>query len=297
MRLFARCIAVLCLLSVGGLLTAAQSSPDNREIGVYVPTTYDPDGEPVPVAIALHGFGMVPRQMSESLGLNDYAETNNMIMVYPAGYLMQWNTGERGDHYEDDVAFLLDLIEELAAEYNIDRERLYLIGFSNGAMMSFRVACEASQTFNAIIAVAGLMIEGQPCPRTAATSVLLIQMLDDQTVPFTGGNSRLSALQTFNYWASNNECDGFSRAALSDEDFSEITGTQRVSYEDCNGGNIVMMYVIPNLPHTWPGAGEYLADRPVPEAINTNLFIFDFIRQVEASKANATAETTPEAEN
>lgn len=264
---------------------AAQSDADDREIGVYLPQSYDEDGDPVSVAIVLHGFGMTPRAMRDAVQFDAFAEATDMMLVFPAGHLLQWNDGRTGDHYEDDVQFLLDLIDELDAEYQIDRDSIYLIGFSNGGIMAYRAACEAPDTFAAIVSVAGLMYREQSCPQDAATSVLIVQLLEDTVVPFAGRTSLYGALDTFNLWARLNDCAGFDRTALNEDDFLGIETTSKVSYEDCEDGAIVSMYLIPDLPHTFPGAFERMQGLPVPEAIDTNAFIFSFLQQVEASRA------------
>ena len=55
----------------------------------------------------------------------------------------------------DDVGFISALIEELVADYQVDPSRVSVTGFSNGAMMTFRLACELSGKIAAAAPYAG----------------------------------------------------------------------------------------------------------------------------------------------
>ena len=57
----------------------------------------------------------------------------------------------------DDVDFIRALIEGLQKRYAIDSKRMFATGLSNGAMMSYRLACELSDKIAAIAPVAGGM--------------------------------------------------------------------------------------------------------------------------------------------
>ena len=74
------------------------------------------------------------------------------------------------------------------ARQNVDRSRIYITGMSNGAMMAYRMACEAPLDIAAIGPVAGTLAVS--CERAKPTSVLAIHGLADQNVPFEGGVAR-----------------------------------------------------------------------------------------------------------
>lgn len=50
----------------------------------------------------------------------------------------------------DDMAFIRQIVADLGANFGIDRKRLYVSGFSNGAEMSGRLAAEAADLFAAV---------------------------------------------------------------------------------------------------------------------------------------------------
>jgi pimeloyl-ACP methyl ester carboxylesterase len=68
----------------------------------------------------------------------------------------------------DDSAYLTDLIKMISTQYTVDPRRVYLVGHSNGAFMSFRMACDHADIITAIAALNGRHVERpdevQPVP-------------------------------------------------------------------------------------------------------------------------------------
>jgi polyhydroxybutyrate depolymerase len=77
------------------------------------------------------------------------------VVAYPDAIAAQWNDGW-WNSTSDDVGFLGALADALVNEFGIDRRRVYVAGFSNGACMAHRLACETDR-FAAIAAVSGDM--------------------------------------------------------------------------------------------------------------------------------------------
>jgi len=48
------------------------------------------------------------------------------------------------------------ILEDIKNNFNVDENRIYATGMSNGARFSYRLACEMSDTFAAIAAVSGV---------------------------------------------------------------------------------------------------------------------------------------------
>ncbi|MGI9232319.1 MAG: alpha/beta hydrolase family esterase [Woeseiaceae bacterium] len=86
----------------------------------------------------------------------------------------------------DDVGFLETLVEQIASDIRIDGNRLYVSGFSNGAMMSNRIVCEASQLFAAAALIGGRVEPGFECTPEVAVPLLQINGGKDETVPYDG---------------------------------------------------------------------------------------------------------------
>ncbi len=93
----------------------------------------------------------------------------------------------------DDVGFLKALVVEVTGRWTVDSNRVYVSGFSNGAMMTNRIACEASELFAAAALVGGRVERGFECTPTRPLPLLQINGGADETVPHDGR-------VTFNGW-------------------------------------------------------------------------------------------------
>ncbi|HEX9976401.1 MAG TPA: PHB depolymerase family esterase, partial [Dehalococcoidales bacterium] len=141
-----------------------QSSGLERTFLVHVPPTSSTT-RPMPLLIALHGGGGTGQGMVTLTqgSLNSLADKEGFIVVYPDGIENQWNDGREGDFTMvnreeiDDVGFISTLIDHLSQKHKIDNQRIYATGISNGAMMSYRLACELSNKIAAVAPVCGAM--------------------------------------------------------------------------------------------------------------------------------------------
>lgn len=291
MRLLRFSILIILLLITSQVF--AQSSFEERGYGIFIPSTYSEDSEPMPLVIALHGFGGEWRNFSRTTGLIPAAERYGFIVAFPNGYLSQWNDGSIGDHYEDDVEILLELIEFVAESHSIDRERIYLVGFSNGGTMVFRAACDAPNIFAGIASIGGTMRRAQQCEEEAATSVLIIHGTGDTVVPFAGGNGRYTVPDTANFWLELNQC---SQGNVPDYDPTRFRqGVAAYYHTECANGHQVLMYIIEGMSHTWPGATEYVRSEIPDSRIHSILIIWGFFGRAYESQQAAQIEVTPEA--
>ena len=135
-------------------LTYADVSRDYR---MFVPGRLAGRAHPLLVVLhQLHGsaFGFEHRS-----GLDAGAERRGVVVVYPDGLGHSWNAGTccqpaAGDSV-DDVGFLAAVIRDVSRREHIDSHRIAVTGFSNGAMMSYRLVCEQADLVHVAIAVAG----------------------------------------------------------------------------------------------------------------------------------------------
>ena len=238
----------------------------DRTFSVRLPPNYDP-GIPAPVVFALHGgFGSAERT-EESTKFNAVAAREGVIMIYPEGIpgrpraltsvgkIRSWNAGgccgKSMEQGVDDVGFLLKALDVVEQGACVDRSRVYSTGMSNGAMMSYRLACEAPERFAAVAAVAGMLVlEG--CAPKRPIPLLHIHGIKDSNVPLDGSQgcgpgtveTRISIDQTINLWNTLHACDGDTTQTLARED---VTCTRKGS--QCP----VELCLLPQGNHTWPG--------------------------------------------
>ncbi len=105
----------------------------------------------VPLMVALHaGLGSsdpesAPRGMESLTGFDAVADEKGFIVAYPASLSGGWHIGCCGESRpdRDDVDFIEAMVDELISTANVDSQRIYVTGFSVGAYMAYRMACES----------------------------------------------------------------------------------------------------------------------------------------------------------
>jgi len=141
----------------------------DRQYDLLVPSSYTP-GKPAPLVFNFHGFTADPETQDWLSAMSRLAEEAGFILATPKGSgneeVLGWNAGEccgqAASENVDDVAFTSDMIDRISAEYCVDPSRIYATGMSNGAFMSYRLACELAGRIAAIGTVAGVTVV-DPC--------------------------------------------------------------------------------------------------------------------------------------
>lgn len=167
--------------------------------------TYVPQGlaKRAPLVVVMHGSGENGARMriETGYGFERLADKRGFAVVYPNAYEGYWNVCSIvGNHSAngsniDDVGFLGALVDKLAAEIGIDRDRVFAAGSSRGGSMAFRLALEAPARFRAVAAVSANV----PTPENfkckpagpGTSSVMIMNGTKDPLVPFDGGEVNL----------------------------------------------------------------------------------------------------------
>jgi polyhydroxybutyrate depolymerase len=241
------------------------SAGGQRSYMIYIPASYDP-AAPMPLVFSLHGFASNSAQQMEFSQWNATADQHGLIVVYPqgAGIPPGWNAGRFGEgtggiiermasSRPDDVQFITDLIDHLASQYCIDLERVYSSGFSNGAGMSHRLACELSERVAAVGLVGGAYTDlPDGCNPARPVPVIMFHGVLDPISPIDGGDSGGGALipppTIAQEWAARNDCAATPETIY---DQGEVTA---VEYGGCDAP--VAFYSIADGGHSWPGGGR-----------------------------------------
>jgi polyhydroxybutyrate depolymerase len=177
----------------------------NREYVLYIPNSYNGISN-VPLMLNFHGFGGSASDYIIDADMSSLAETENFILVYPQGSCLDgsshWNACPNGGDNKsdaDDFGFVESMINEISSQYNIDMERVYAAGYSNGGMMAYGLANYKSDLIAAVASVSGAMLD---C--TGSTShpmpVLHLHGTYDGVLPYNGGNGWNSAQSTLEHW-------------------------------------------------------------------------------------------------
>ncbi|KXJ99897.1 MAG: poly(3-hydroxybutyrate) depolymerase [Acidobacteria bacterium OLB17] len=264
----------------------------DRTYILHLPKGYK-SGSKLPLVLVFHGGGGNAANMAGLTGFNEKADKENFIVVYPNGSnrfgtdkMLTWNAigccSYAANEKIDDVAFVSKLIDTMTRDYGVDSKRVYATGFSNGAMLSFRLGAELSDKIAAIAPVSGSIFADTPAPKSAV-SVLMFNGTADQNVPYNGGKS-------INYTVLRAQNEDFTSAAASAEHFAKgnecgqrpatqkaVGGTKTV-YSGCSEGTDVILYTIDGGGHTWPGGTRVKPGESSDAAINATDLIWDFFR-------------------
>jgi len=233
----------------------------NRAYLLYLPTTWRP-GAPVPLVLVFHGGGGRGRGIAPHTGFSRLAEREGFIVAYPDGLNRRWNDGRGYAATHDDVGFVRALLDTLRQELSVDPRRVYATGISNGAMFSYRLACDLPGVFAAVAPVAGAMPTdlAPACDHTEPVSVLALQGTADPLMPYAGGGVArrrgrvLSATRSIAFWATVSGCAAAPVTTLEpDRAPGDGTRVHRTAYGGCRDGRSVELYTIEGGGHTWPG--------------------------------------------
>lgn len=263
-----------------------------RSYEIYIPSELKKI-EKLPLLIVLHGGDSSGRNMIEYTNYIPIAEKENFIVVFPDSLHGHWNDGRKGLEFEGikDINFISNLIDDLIIKYNIDKNRVFVTGASNGGMMSLRLGCELSEKITAIASVTGsLPVDMSACNPIKKIPLLLINGTRDPLVHWEGGyltmglikRGKLFSIQeTFEFWAKNNQCAELSEwKKLPDKARNDGTRVYKREYTKCKNNSNVLLYKIENGGHTWSGSSQIpFQDWVVGKTsydINASQVIWDF---------------------
>lgn len=232
-------------------------------------------GERLPVVVAMHGLGIDSAAMSRAADWRQAVEDDRFIAVFPQGELNSWNVGPCCPPSSwtsvPDVAYLDLVMDGLRSRSDVDPERMYMTGFSNGALMVYAYACARPETFDAIAPMAGSNLTR--CFPDQPVRLLHQHSDPDPVVPFDGGLSIGGLLSTRPFpsvpgsvarWAEQAGCDADPTSTTDDD------GVEVRQWQGCPRGADVELIRVPDRAHNWPDKGDFVALDAVLEFFELN---------------------------
>ena len=231
-----------------------------RNYRIYIPAIYT-GATARPLIINMHGYTSNALQQQFYSNFEPIADTANFLMVYPNGTFSGgsqfWNAGISSVGVND-ISFLSNLIDSLKAQYNIDLNRVYATGMSNGGFMSHTLACELSNRITAIASVTGSIFitqYGTNCHPTRPVPVMQIHGTADGTVPYIGNSTMEPIDSVVNYWVKKNNCSLIpTTSAVPNISLTDGCTADHFVYFGGTLGSTVEHYRVNGGAHTWPGA-------------------------------------------
>lgn len=249
----------------------------------------------LPLVILLHGGGGDPAAIAKGSKLADYAEQRGLAAAFSAGYDGHWNDGRQDFDSKahelgiDDVAFLTELVRDLAAGGPIDPRQVYLAGVSNGGMMALRILCERSDLFAGFgVVAAGLPTAiSEGCQVSHPAPLLVMNGTDDPIVPFDGGavglrkekprGIVLGVEEMLALFAANYGCAGRQEIFIEDTALGDEVTPLLFSYQGCAAP--IRFFRLEGGGHGWPGSGRQAPElfvSKVPETPDATAEILRF---------------------
>ena len=233
--------------AVGVVQQQLLSGQRQRAYRLFVPASYDSRTR-LPLVLDLHGSGGSSAGQARTSGFETVAAREGFAVAALQADGARWNVPVRNDR-PDDIEYVADVIDHMAARVCTDLTRIYVTGFSGGGRMSSLLGCRLGARIAAIAPVAGLRwpapCEGRPVP------VLSFHGLADRQNPYAGkaagrGAEWLESVpDALAGWARHNGCD---LDVILDNPGGPLS---TIRYEGCDAGADVRMVRIDSLGHTW----------------------------------------------
>lgn len=247
----------------------------DRPFEVFVPSGYDP-AISTPLILLLHGYTGTGETQESYFQFEPLAESRGFLYVHPDGTVdptgqQFWNATDACCAFAgsppDDATYLMAIIEQVSADYNVDPKAIFLAGHSNGGFMSYRMACEHSDTIAGIASLAGATFaDPADCSPSEPVSVLQVHGTSDAVIAYEGGaifgNGYPSARETVDFWVARNSCDLTPTVTADVLDLdSGIDGSESdtEAFGGCDQGTQVELWTIDDGSHVPPITDEFSA--------------------------------------
>ncbi len=257
----------------------------NRTYLLHIPPSYNP-ASPMPLVIGLHRGGSFSwyglEQMSQLIFTSN---SSGFLLVYPEGikYMRTrtWNAGGCCGYASamniNDVSFISAMIDSLKLNYNIDTNRIYATGISNGGLMSYRLACELSHRIAAIAVITGTLEDNTySCTPSRPVPIIQFHSVLDSNIYMAGGYSQGASgysFQPVNYGL--NKFSNINSCAIPPDSTYHTSGSTfyyKKHWKNCQCATEHILYVTGNGGHSWPGGvtGTYPGADPPSSVIKAN---------------------------
>ncbi|MEP3297415.1 MAG: polyhydroxybutyrate depolymerase [Pseudoruegeria sp.] len=222
---------------------------DDRTYNVKEPDGWDGVSS-LPVMLHFHGWGRTGSVPVYHSRISGETRKRGVLLVAPTGRNRTWSF--RSDQSAD-VSYANDVLDDVAARYPIDRDRIYVSGYSFGSAMAWRYVCDSGNGIAALLAVAGTLNQTQTCPE-GPQEVRHVHGKSDTVMDFPMGAGG-DTLYPVALWRSQFSCD-------LEHEVTQWAATDDIAFErhdwtNCASGKRTVLDLHPGghfIPRGWFGA-------------------------------------------
>ena len=268
---------------------------DDRTREYYVSLPQD-TSKPFPLIINFHGFKSHAIDQQGFSQMDNYAHQNGVGIVYPEGIKRSWNVGhKRMKNNENDIGFVNALIDSVSSKYNIDSDRIYACGFSNGGTFSYELICGLSNEIAAFGSVGGnfSINEKRVCNIDREIPLIHIHGTKDRLQKYNKSDRYfLSTIESFNFWVKYNQLDKTIVENITDVHKKDRTTVEKYTFYKNNSDTKVIHFKVVNGGHLWLGSpiGDWFFLRLLfgrnNHEINSSKELVDFFLKYKLSDFN-----------
>lgn len=219
---------------------------NDRSYHVRAPDNWD-GVTPLPVMLHFHGWGRQGSLIVNHGRISASTRKRGVLLLAPNGRGKTWDFW-RGR--SEDVDFAAAVIEDAAKRYPIDRDQIFISGYSYGAGMAWRYVCENGNGVAALFAVSGTIDQRSDCPE-APKEVRHVHGLSDTVMDYPLGPGG-DEFYPVALWRAAYGCDSqagktsyFIRDFLTFNRYTWGCADGRVTFDQHTGGHFI--------PHGWFG--------------------------------------------
>jgi len=208
--------------------------------------------------IVLHGEKSNAERMKSQTIFADFAKSNNLVLVFPNSLNHLWEDGRKGYDSGIDVEFIKSITNKYK---NLGVKKIMVTGFSSGAILSLRLACDNIPHINYFGSVAGSLPENMTCKFGAGKNIIMINGTNDNFILWEGGviannekiagDGKLLAVESsVEFFKKQNNCVSNKYQTI-DFNFNDRSSVDKYTYQ-CKKGSL-LFYKIEGGGHTMPG--------------------------------------------
>jgi polyhydroxybutyrate depolymerase len=260
----------------------AESPPNPNPTTRYPVVVYRPadlsTSAPAPLVVLLHGGRATPQSIVSWSRFDQLANQQGFVVAaLSSGINQTWLSAEWMNS-EADVNYISSQITSLEKSQNIDPSRVFVVGFSSGGSMAYRVGCELAPQVAGIGIVSAVFAMPHCSPSRPVTVMGIFGTAD--VVPFNGSATAEAPAASIARWRKFDSCPTTNAV-----NGSGVVSTQ--TWQGCAGGTAIDYTVIQGGKHTWSGVAGLPSSSPNAQ-LNATSALWGFLSLHPRSAAGTT---------